>query len=178
MKKKNVRHLVLYCILALWIGACQKKTEKKYHIEYYANGKKQREGYMMNDRPIGKWMFYWENGNLRKVKNYTRHTKFRNIATGEVYNYHYQNGNLRYEVFHNREGNEEGILKGYREDGKTLRELYHYKDHRLHGIVKAWNKEGKLSSHEMYAMGTLIHSFVAQKTDSSLVVKKMLQIIE
>ncbi len=158
----------------LWLSSCHKTPVKEYKTEYYPNGKKKQEGYMLNKKPIGQWKFYWKNGRLQASRNYTRQTKLRSIPTGKSFAYHYENGKLRYENFLNLEGNLEGLSKGYFKDGKTLQAIYHYRNGQNHGVTKIWDKQGKLLVHDLYAMGTLVKSFIKKdSTQSSIVVDQL-----
>ncbi|HAS44477.1 MAG TPA: hypothetical protein DCS93_28625 [Microscillaceae bacterium] len=169
------KKIICFIGVLVWLSSCQKTPVKEYNTEYYKNGQKKQEGYLINGKPTGQWKFYWKNGHLRTTKNYTRQTKLRSIATGKSFVYHYENGRLRYENFLNQEGNLEGVSKGYFKDGKTLRAIYHYKNGQSHGVTKIWDKQGKLLVHDIYEEGVLIKSIIKKgKSPSSISSERLL----
>lgn len=48
-----------------------KTDERTPYIEYYANGKINIEGTLLNDKLVDTWSFYYPNGSLRKVSHYS-----------------------------------------------------------------------------------------------------------
>lgn len=120
------------------------------------------EGYVIDDCPVGKWKFYWDNGNIKDIRNYQLHPtdKWRSVIVGKAYAYHYINGKLHYEYSYNELGYLEGKSKSYYEDGKTLSGIYHYSFDKVDGIVMLWDKQGNLLAHKKFSEGKLVQDFL------------------
>ncbi len=114
-------------------------------IGYYDNGQLKYERCYKNERPIGNWKSWFENGYLKEEFYYDI-----NSLKNGPYKVWHENGNLFTEMmFINDILN--GITRRWHENG-TLQFEGVYENGKQKGISRNWDEEGKLIS-ELFYLG-------------------------
>jgi len=121
------------------------ETSVGQSYKYYANNNAIKSVGVLNkeDKKIGKWTFYYENGLTSALHNYTN-----GELDGEVLEY-YENGKLNtYATYNN--GKPNGDYKIYHYATGTLREEGKLVSGKLEGVLKRYNARGVLTSTEEF----------------------------
>ena len=114
-------------------------------IGYYDNGKLKYERFFKNEKSIGNWKSWFENGYLKEEIFYDLYG-FKN----GIYRIWHENGNLFTEMmFVNDILN--GITRRWYENG-TLQFEGVYENGKQKGLAKVWDEEGKIIS-ELFYLG-------------------------
>ena len=116
------------------------------YVEYYTKkGKLKGKGYMIGKHRVGKWMYYFVNGNVFSEENYAN-----GKLDGVVHNY-YPNGKLTEETYY-KEGKKHGASSIFTEDGVQIEDVS-YVEGKLHGKAKYFDLKGQLKETGMYKNG-------------------------
>ena len=120
-------HILLVSLLLTACGSAQKDQPRAVEVaedsqqsrtkyrEIYDNGQVKMDGWMMNDKRVGLWIAYYENG-VRWSENEYRD----GFKEGKSVSY-YPNGIMRYRG-HYIEDMKAGTWKFYDENGKVVKE--------------------------------------------------------
>lgn len=113
-------------------------------VSYYENGKVVSEGYYHMNQPIGKWIYYFEDGRVKMVGDLK-------TATDGYWKYFFENGKLKQEgeITNNKQ---EGIWKFYFEEGAIKNEgsyVHGIKD----GVWKYFFENGNIKAEAVYENG-------------------------
>ena len=115
-------------------------------IKYYENGNRKHEVTYQMGKTIGPARFYYENGNIREEGKWVlKHW------VGE-YRYYHENGTLSYEFFYNSEGERTGEQNYYYETG-DLMITGDWKDGKKTGTLKEFYKDGTVKYEKEFVEG-------------------------
>ncbi len=132
--------------------------------KYFDNGTPQTEGQYLNNKRVGEWKNYYENGQLKSVVKYDKEGNrdksylsyyedgtLQNKTQLEDKNYisrgYYKSGELYFERIP-----ESGYYKEYRKDG-TLKIEANYLNYQLYGTWKSFYENGKVNWEVAYFEG-------------------------
>lgn len=148
--KKTLLLLLTLCLAGNIMAASQNKTDKQGRkqgawVKTYKNGKTQYEGQFKDDKPVGTFKRYYEDGKLQSVQVYDA------SGTSDITFYDTDGKTLA------SEGHFDGKLKvgewKYYADGKVvLSEVY--LNGQRHGVSKTYNK-GSLMEETPYVNGLI-----------------------
>ena len=115
-------------------------------VRYYnLDGKLRTIGYMIGKNRVGKWIYYFPNGNLFSTENYVKGN-----LEGELKNY-YENGKVL-EITQYEKGKKNGFSKKFSDQGVLIEEV-HYLNDVLHGKGKYFELNGDLKEEGIYKNG-------------------------
>jgi len=115
-------------------------------IRYFENGNRKNEITYKNGKPIGPARFYYENGHIREEGEWLiKHW------IGE-YRYYHDNGNLSYEFYYDAEGKRTGEQNYYYETG-DLMITGHWEKGKEKGVVTEYYKDGTVKNEKVFNEG-------------------------
>lgn len=115
-------------------------------VRYYnLDGKLRSIGYMIGRNRVGKWIYYFPNGNLFSEETYVN-----GKLEGELKNY-YKNGKVL-EITEYEKGKKNGFSKKFSDKGILIEEV-HYLNDKLHGKGKYFELNGDLKEEGIYKNG-------------------------
>lgn len=128
--------------------------------KYYDNGNLKSELIYENNKPNGYAKFYYENGNMSEEGMWKN-----NKWVGD-YKFYYENGNLSYEWGYSESGKRTGVQKYYHENGKIMIEG-EWNEGKESGVIKEYDETGNLVAEKNYNDGQLDVASVKIYTPSS-----------
>lgn len=147
---------------------------------YYADGKKEIQGTMVNGLRDGAWTYYNEDGTVQVQVLYAQGTYVKDKKENGVFKEYYDDEQVKSETTY-RKGVREGRHAEYHDNGRwvdrpvkvgpegfgrpetehvlegqTVKLECTYKADRLDGELKEFDERGMVVRHEMYAAGELV----------------------
>ena len=118
-------------------------------IGWYGNGNLKFKGYYKQNKPIGKWYYWYRNGVPQCIQ------KFDNDGQPDSsWLYWYKNRHLK-AVEYYRHGKADSVWYSYYKND-SLESKIHYKADSLHGLYQEWYPNGKPSYKAVYDNGKLV----------------------
>jgi len=115
-------------------------------VKYYENGNRKHEVTYQKGKTIGPARFYYKNGIIREEGKWVvKHW------VGE-YRYYHENGKLSYEFFYNGEGERTGAQNYYYESGDLMINGT-WKDGKKTGTLTEYYKDGTVKSEKVFEEG-------------------------
>jgi len=163
------------------------------HGEYKSfdsNNRLRIDGYMIDGKKEGEWIFYDNNGNIIVIKNYSNdllNGEFKTWYKGrKVEEAYFENGkyqgkalyyNDKYDVLWAESNYKDGKFHGVREEYEYLphlelnrkKRILNYKEGYLHGEYKEWC-DGELLIHCFYEDGNVIKAIFIDETKRAKVI--------
>lgn len=112
---------------------------------YTLEGKLRSKGKMKGKNRIGKWIYYFPNGNLFSEESY-KDGKLDGILTD-----YYSNKKVLQTIEY-KNGKKEGLHKKYSDDGVLLEEIT-YQNNIANGLAKYYNTKGQIKEVGVYKQG-------------------------
>jgi antitoxin component YwqK of YwqJK toxin-antitoxin module/Tfp pilus assembly protein PilF len=130
------------------------------YISYDFYGNKYLEGQYANDVKVGKWTWFYENGEVESIRNYLNGN-----LNGESNDYH-EDGSLEAKMFYDY-GKATGTWVSYHKNGKKSR-VTEYVNDLTHGKRMFYDTSEKLQLIRFYNHGTLIGYSYLNKNSEEL----------
>ena len=122
------------------------KNSDSAFVKYYTTeGVLISKGYMLGKKRTGKWMYYFEAGEIFSEENYKN-----GLLEGDLKNY-YKNGKVTEHTLY-KNGLKHGVSKKYSDEG-TLLEAVMYVGGKANGIAKYFELNGDLKETGVYKDG-------------------------
>ncbi|MGY0392649.1 toxin-antitoxin system YwqK family antitoxin [Bizionia sp. KMM 8389] len=148
--KHSLRLFSLTILLSAFLLQCKKetkivplhKTKSSENLttnfkDYYSSGLLKTEGYLLNNKKTGKWVSYYENGEVKSVRNFKdgKPDGYQKLDYSQVL---YMEG-------YSRNGLKIGVWKSYFKDTNQLKYLKHFDNHgNKIGEWKSYYETGEL----------------------------------
>ncbi len=169
-------------------------TNKTRKLPSYGENQIVEEGTYINDKKIGKWLYYYNNDKVKHILTYSDNRPdgyavfyykngnkreegiWKNNKWIGEYKFYYSNGNLRSDWKYNENGQRTGVQKYYFETGQ-LKIEGEWQNGKESGVITEYHEDGSVKSERSFENGKIdlvaSKNYSPQEKEGKVTIKKI-----